>query len=541
MSGRRPRTLEDGAGRPVGRRRFLQLGGFALAGAFTRALWLPPVARAMRGESSERGPILVLLVLQGGNDGLNTVVPYRDPLYRLRRPRLAIPREAILPLAEDLALHPSLRALAPLWEAGDLAVLRGVGYPDMNLSHFRGSDIVWSASGAETTLSSGWLARWLEGRHPEFPMVTPEQPLALQQGFAAGLPLQGERGQTGIVVDNPASFQELVGRTFSGEWDDTLGGDPGDLLLRAVRAIDAASFAYAEAVQGAALRGRNRLTYPRGHLADQLATVARLIDGELGTPVFLVSQDGFDTHANQLDFHAGLLRTLAEAVAAFFADLAAMERADDVVLLTVSEFGRRVGENASRGTDHGTAAPWFAVGPSVLGGVYGAPPDLQNLDPAGNLAVSLDYRSIYAAVLGTWFGTQSTEVARVLPGGHLPLPFVTAHPANPPEDPGEPETPGDPGAPDEPGAPAVTRTEIRAVLPNPGAEGRTVVFDLVRPGAVRVSVHGADGRLLHTLAETVLPAGRHRLDLRLGDLAAGVYVLRIATEGAADTKKLVVR
>ena len=537
------------------RRHFLQLGGFALAGGLVRTPWLPTVARAVNGESAERGPILVVLVMQGGNDGLNTVVPYRDSVYYYHRPNLAVPRADVLPLTDDSGLHPALAPLTEFWDSGDLAVLRGVGYPNMNLSHFRSTDIVWSASGADRSVPPGWLARWLEGRYVGFPETLPAEPMALQQGFAAALPLQGELGVTGVVVDNPASFQALIGRTFTGEFEDSLGDDPGDDLLRRVREIDAASFAYASAVSSAAETGANRVSYPHGHIGDQLATIARLVDGDLGTPVYLASLGSFDTHAAQPSAHRNLLASFANAVNAFFRDLKAMGRADDVVLLTVSEFGRRVHENASAGTDHGTAAPWFAIGRPVLGGVYGSAPDLETLDPAGNLLVEMDYREVYASFLRTWFGTPRDEVDRVLLGDYGELPIVTSHPSNPsdpedpgdpedpddPGDPGDPEYPGDPGGPSEPLPPHITRVGIQSVSPNPGGRNRTVVFDLPAPAEVRLELFDARGRRLRTFLDASLPAGRHQQASDLGRLAEGLYFLRLVAGGETRTKKVVVR
>lgn len=529
------------------RRRFLQLGGLALAGSMARSLWLPPVARALSGTPAGREPILVLVVLQGGNDGLNTVIPYRDPAYYALRPRLAVARGTAIPCDEESALHPALAPLAELWDEGHLAVLRGVGYPSMNLSHFRGSDIVFSGSGPDETLSSGWMARWLEGRYPQFPSLPPAEPMAIQQGLAAVLPLQGERGLTGLIVDNPASFQELVGRTFTGEFPDELGHDVGDELLRRVREIDLASHVYAEVLQSAARAGRNRVAHPRGAFSDQLATVARLIDGNLGTPIYVVSLGGFDTHANQLQAHANLLRVLAEGLNAFFRDLEAMERAGDVVVLTVSEFGRRVRENASAGTDHGTAAPWLLLGQRVLGGVHGPGPDLESLDPAGNLGVALDYRSVYASLLGTWFGTPRAEVERVLAGSHEILPIVAAHPGGPadPDDPDDdpdddpnddPNGPGDPGAP-----PVIAGTTIRAVSPNPGDRHRRIVFDLARDGRVVVRLHDTQGRVLTVLADESLPRGRYEREWLLPRLASGLYFLRLESSGETRTRKIIVQ
>ena len=498
-----------------------------------RSLFWPSVAQSVTGRSRPASsPIVVLVVFQGGNDGLNTVVPYMDDLYYARRPNIAIPQRDVVTLENGVGLHPSLAPLGSLWEDGQLAVLQGVGYPQMNLSHFRGTDILFTGSDGSDVLDTGWIARWLEVENPDFPSVLPTNPFALQQGLSARLPLQGERGITGMIVDNPSSFQELVDSTFPGQFEDTLGVDPGDSLLRAVREIDAASFEYANVLQAAAGAGTNREDYTNGGLSRQLATVARLLDGGLETPFFVTSLGGFDTHANQRSRHDGLMGEFAAAVQTFFRDLTAMGRADDVVLLSVSEFGRRVDENGSGGTDHGTAAPWFLVGPRVVGGVHGTAPDLGSLDPAGNLSFGMDFRSVYASLLQTWFGAEPSLAQSILGANVEALPILQA----PLSEPGEPGDPGDPGDPAGP-----LRTKLSVPVPNPGSGSRVLRFDLAETARVQIEVFAPDGRRLASLVDETISAGRYERRIESGNLRSGVYLLRMTTGGRTYVQKLLVR
>jgi uncharacterized protein (DUF1501 family) len=403
----------------MNRRDFLVRMGTVTAGGLLLRGW-----PAWAGPGSATDRVLVMIVFQGGNDGLNTIVPYTDPAYYSHRPDLAVTEAEVFPLAGGLGLHPALDPLLPLWKAGELAVIQGVGYPDMNLSHFRGTDIVFSASGSETVLSTGWLGRWLASNHPQFPDRLPETPMALQQGLSARLPLLSEAGVAGVVVDNPSSFFKIVNRTYSGETEDSPPDTPGGDALRFVREVDSTSFEYASVIQNASERGRNRVDYPGGRLGGQLATVARLIEGNLGASVYVASLGGFDTHANQKGRHNGLLTQFARAVKAFLDDLETQGRKREVLVLTVSEFGRRVKQNGSMGTDHGTAAPWFVIGGGVEGGLYGSRPDLNDLDRAGTLRFAVDYRSVYATLLDRWWGAGSDRTRSVLHGDFPTLDFL---------------------------------------------------------------------------------------------------------------------
>ncbi len=505
------------------RREFLtRVGGFAAGSLLARSLWWPVTAKALTGQSAGNGRILVVITLQGGNDGLNTVVPYTDGLYYAARPTLAVPQPSVLTLDSDTGLHPNLSALMPHWNNGHLAVVREVGYPDMNLSHFRGTDIIFSGSDSHEVISTGWLGRWLETQYPDFPGTLPQNPMALQQGFSAQLPLQGPKGVTGVVVFDPSTFAYLVNSTYSGGLSDAVPATPGGDELSFVRGVDVASFQYANEIETASDNGTNTVPYPQTDLGNQLEIIARLIDGQLDTPVYLSAIGGFDTHAQQPGVHPQLMTELSEAIAAFLADVANLGRADDVAVLTVSEFGRRVEENGSDGTDHGTAAPWFVVGNGITGGIYGPPPALDALDPYGNLPTGVDYRSIYATLLYGWFGSNPDCVNSVLGGPHQMLGFLSEGLAADPV-----------------GDPALTR--LLAPTPNPARGTRTVRFQLAQRGPVRLEAFDVRGRRVALLAEGLREAGPHAVTWDATGVASGIYFLRLEAAGERHTQKALVR
>lgn len=503
------------------RRQFLTRMSGALSGSLLgKSIWWPLTREALAGTSSTQDRIMVMIVLQGGNDGLNTVIPTTDPLYYSKRPTLAVPQAQALGVGPGVGLHPNLAPLMDLWNGGRMSIIRDVGYNDMNLSHFRATDIMFSGSSSTGVIQTGWLGRWLEANNPTFPAVLPPDPLALQQGLSAGLLLQGERGVTGVVVNDPGSFHWLVNSNYNGPFNDAPPATRGGGELDFVRQIDRASFEYANAIEAAASSGTNKVPYPvNNDLGDQLSVVARLIDGGMSTPVYVTSLDGFDTHAYQLNSHPELLSQLADSVAAFVADLRAMGRFQDVLIMTVSEFGRRVDENGQDGTDHGTSAPWFLISDGIDGGVYGGAPDLATLDDNGNIATQFDYRSIYSSILTGWFGTDPAVTATVLQGSFPMLPFMTQV-----------------GVPEFGGAP---RTRLLPPTPNPGRGPRTIRFDLARASRARVSVFDVTGRMVALVAEGAWPAGSNEIRWEGAGVAPGLYFISLETEGQRQTQKLI--
>ncbi len=389
------------------------------AGMLMPAIFSRGVASAMtladEGHSFARqatNNTLIVVQLAGGNDGLNTVIPFTDSLYKQLRPTLAIPDNQVLPLDTRLALHPGLQALKPFWDAGHLAIVEGVSYPNSSLSHFQAMDI-WQTLDMNGDGSQGWLGKLVAGLvdqegHP-FKALDAQTTTALAlQSISAQVPTLANPKTYALIPDpidpdhGNARLQALMKL-----YQSYPGTSPYAALLDAT-AMNAqagsTSLRQADAVYKPAV------TYPSNSFADGLKILAEAIVQDLGLRVGYVMLGGFDTHANQLDTHANLMTTLANGLAAFYNDLNAHGKADNVLVMTWSEFGRRVEENGSLGTDHGTAAPMFVLGNGINRGIFGEPPSLSNLDVNGNLKYTVDFRSVYATVLDRWMGASSEAV-----------------------------------------------------------------------------------------------------------------------------------
>lgn len=361
------------------------------------------------GKAGSKDTLLVVVELTGGNDGLNTVVPFKDPEYARLRPTLKLPTDQLKKVNDELGLHPSLTGFAELLEAGHLAIVQGVGYPNPSQSHFRSMDI-WQAGSTEPTLTEGWLGRALK----HLPSGT--QSFHLKQANQSS-PLAFEGAP--MRVPSIASLQEFQLQTAASSGADRREqqkfiesavqptGATGllDFVSRTASNTYASSRRLAEVAQNY----QPKVAYPETPLAGRLRLAAQLIDAGLGGRIFYVSIDGFDTHATQAPTHANLLATLSGAITAFFKDLKARGQADRVLVMTFSEFGRRVKENGSRGTDHGSGSQMFLIGGRVKAGVVGAHPSLTNV-PDGNLSFHTDFRQVYAAILDRWLGVPSREV-----------------------------------------------------------------------------------------------------------------------------------
>ena len=373
------------------------------------------------------GSILVVLQMAGGNDGLNTVVPFANDHYRSARPKLALPANQLLKLNDEIGFHPALSGMKHLFDSGNLSVIQGVGYPNPNRSHFRSTEIWQTASDADRAEKYGWLGRYFDnacsGADPTVGINVGRQ---VPQAFAS-------RSPKGVSVDNPKNFRfrhadaalggdsemmEGTERDDDGEQNSggsiaalggpvNAGGSVHDFLERT--ALDAQISS--EQIRAISDRVENRATYPGSQLGNSLKLVARLIGGGLPTRVFYVSQGGYDTHTNQSGAHERLLRDLGDSVKAFTDDLKAQGNFERVLVMTFSEFGRRVAENANGGTDHGAAAPMFVIGNKVKAGLLGKYPSLAPADLfQGDLKYTVDFRTIYAGVLEDWLKTKSEPV-----------------------------------------------------------------------------------------------------------------------------------
>ncbi len=388
--------------------------GMMMPAIFSRGI---ASARAMSLEGSRFAQAasdrtLIVVQMAGGNDGLNTVIPYTDPLYHQMRPTLAIPDSQVLTLDSRLGLHPSLKALQPLWEQGHMAIVEGVGYPNQSLSHFQAMDI-WQTLDLSGNGTEGWLGKLVSGwvdqdGHPF---------KALDVGVQTAQALQS------ISTPVPTVASVNAYRVYPDPADRDAGNARMQALMKLYSSYPKTS-PYAALLDTTALNAQDgssqlrqadatynpAVTYPTNSFAAGLKILAEAIVQGLGLRVGYVTLGGFDTHANQQTTHATLMQTLAESLSAFYNDLNAHGKADSVVVMTWSEFGRRVEENGSLGTDHGTAAPMFVLGKPINKGVYGEPPSLSSLDSNGNLKYTVDFRSVYATVLDRWLGASSKDV-----------------------------------------------------------------------------------------------------------------------------------
>lgn len=399
------------------RRKFLLASGVtgaaALAGGAT-VLGLRELHAAGATDPLPPGQgILVLLTLYGGNDGLNTLVPAADPAYQKARPDLAYQAHEVLDLGDGLGLNPAMTAMHGLWQGGKLAIVRGVGYPQPNHSHFVSMDIWQTASPTEPG-TSGWLGRWLDTQ-PD------DQLRALRAVSLGGVlpPLLAGAKTAGSAL--PLGRFSLPSGA-SGEALKALGAaSPQDCPNAAYAARDTADLLTVSTAFGPTLTTKaKKASAGTSALAQQLDIVASCIESSVPTRVYAVSLGGFDTHAAEKGTQSALLKQVSDAIGAFQQRIAASARAKDVVLVAYSEFGRRVAANANDGTDHGTAGPVFVVGESVHGGFIGEQPSLTDLDN-GDLKFHTDFRSVYATVLQRVLGA---EPASVLGGSFPTLSFV---------------------------------------------------------------------------------------------------------------------
>ena len=386
------------------RRSFLRASGVVGAAAALAGLGKvgldAVLARAATDPLPTGTPILLLVTLYGGNDGLNTLVPYADPAYHAARPGLAYQPDQVLRLDDRFGLNPGLTATAAEFAAGRLAIVRGVGYPRPDRSHFRSMDI-WQTGSPSEPITSGWVGRWLDSAGGD-PL------LALTIGETLPPVLVGNRSSAGALTATDRAPSRVVENTLAA----LAAGDPAD--PPAAQWVRASYTAYGKVRALASAGESGTTTQARGEdLADQLAVVARCIRAGAPTRVYAVSLTGFDTHADELADQAALLTELDRGLAGFREAVAGHERGGDVVTLVYSEFGRRVAANGSDGTDHGTAGIVLLHGNRVAGGLHGEQPSLTDLVD-GDLKVTTDFRSIYADVLT---GVLQTEPARILPAG----------------------------------------------------------------------------------------------------------------------------
>lgn len=488
---------------------------------------------AFLGSTIPNDHILVMIFLNGGNDGLNTVVPL-DQMSKLAnvRSNVMLPDASLHKITDkQIGLHPSLGGFKTLYDEGKLRIIQSVGYPQPNFSHFRSTDIWVSGSDANTYFNSGWTGRFLEKNFPGYPGGYPNpenpDPLALQIGTNLPLLFQGNGAQMAFNLSSPDIFNINVNQT-----NDPAPATPAGEELTFVRTVTGQINNYAQSILSAYIKGNNQYGgYPApgvNYLADTLKAVARLIKGGMKTRVYLLSLYGFDTHADQVvagsttqGTHANLMKLLNDGVFSFQRDLEVMGLADKVMGMTFSEFGRRIISNASTGTDHGAAAPLFLFGKKVIGGVSGTNPIIPaNANENDNLPMQFDFRSVYASVLRQWFCMDQATTDDILVKNFQSIPVINNVCSTNILDPDDP----------------ASRVHI-SLYPNPMVYD-TQVAATIPGGRVMLQLFDPLGRAIESLDAGYLQAGTYNWRLENKNYPVGNYYVRVQCDGASHVELL---
>ena len=491
-----------------------------------RGMMMPTAFAGMNGDSDR---VLVLIQLNGGNDGLNTIIPLEsyDNLANLRS-NIMLPESSLIPITGDNAFHPSFSGMADLFGNAKLNVIQNVGYPNQNRSHFRSSDIWSSGSAADEYLNTGWMGRYFENRFAGYPQGFPNDdcpdPFALTIGAVVSETCQGISGNYSVAVGNPNDLFDLPEGTGGNYDPNSCYGKQLDFVRITIKQTNA----YADRITAAYNGGTNQATYPDDNrLGNQLKTVASLIKGGLQTRVYIVSQGGYDTHANQTESndpavgqHSELLEELSSAVAAFQKDIELMGLEKRVVGMTFSEFGRQIRSNDGIGTDHGDAAPLIVFGNCVNPGIIGDNPEIPTeVQVQTGLPMQYDFRSIYGSLLMDWFEVPESEVKEILYEDFQYMPILKNCDAV------------------DTYEPPAKELEI-SLFPNPCAEWTTIKFSSEAEW-VKVSLFDSRGQQLRVISNKKFTAGNHELRIEAKDLAAGNYFIHVKTEKQVKTKSLI--
>jgi len=417
----------------------LTINGFGMNALTGNSPLIKSIQKTMALETDK---ILVIIYLNGGNDGLNTVIPIEHySAYNNLRNNIAIPENEILRLSgnPETGFHPAMTGMRDMYNEGKLAIVHSVSYPNPNQSHPRSTEIYMTGVESNQFSSSGWAGRFLESNFSGYPTGYPnasmKDPLALQIGYINSPALFGSTAPMNLSINDPATFYQIIGNVGSVNSVDLPCCDAGD-LVKFVRDQQILSLGYSAELKQAAEAGTNLAAYPTvtpegtTSLAEQLKIVARLIDGGSQTKIYYVEMGGFDTHSTQVDpyvttegTHKNLLKHMSDSIAAFQNDLKLHGKEDKVIGMTFSDFGRRATSNASKGTDHGVAAPMFVFGTGVKRQIVGTNPDLVNdLLPSSppeweknrDIKMQVDFRRIYGDIMNDWFGNNRSATDTVL-------------------------------------------------------------------------------------------------------------------------------
>lgn len=503
------------------------VGSLMLNGTPVSAFHHSPILQAL--SQQENGRVLVLVQLNGGNDALNMVVPYEIDEYYVQRPTIAIPKGSVINLENDHGLHPAMTSLGNLWNDNKFGTVLNTGYSRSTRSHFAGT-VNWATGSGEilgedndVNFTSGiwgrYAAKVIDGLNG--PLT---HPMAIRIGGPVSL-FQSEYGNLGVSLGDSQFIEEIARRGLFDAGDTRLDpyafGDP----VRYVRSVANAALSYVSSIQNAANAGSNLAgNYPNG-LGQNMAAAARLIRGGLGSRIISVSIGGFDTHSNQGQVegrHANLLQTLSDSIGAFMEDMAADGLDEKVLLMTFSEFGRTLGENGSRGTDHGAGGSLMFAGKGVKRGVYGQQSDLVSQLYGGDAAPLTDGRSVTASILQDWFGLPASEVDDLMGASFPRIDFIESKIRVSNETEGVPES-----------------FELKQNYPNPFNPTTNIDYSLREPGSVSLKVYTVDGKLVRTLVDGHHAAGQHVAAFDAGNLPSGTYMYVLSTPSGTQTRKMV--
>ena len=508
------------------RRQFLKTTTAAAAtpifvnGIAVSALANSSLFSSINGESDR---VLVLIQLNGGNDGLNTFIPldYYDNLANLRS-NVLIPENNLLTFEDTIGLHPNMTGIKNVYENAQMSVIQSVGYPQQNRSHFRSTDIWTSGSSSSEFVNTGWLGRYFDEQYANYPEEYPNEdcpdPFAITVGSQVSQTCQGLGGNFSIAINDPTNLNPLA-TGGSDDVPDTLYGMELEFLRQTIEQTNA----YGDSVTAAADLGVNMVDYPADNaLAQKLKNVALMISGGLQTKVYIVSIGGFDTHANQVEIndptigeHATLLSSLSQAIEVFQADLNAQDLDQRVIGMTFSEFGRRIRSNASFGTDHGDAAPMILFGSCVNPGIVGDNPVIGTEDQVGietGVPMQFDFRDIYGSILMDWFEIEETMVQNLLYNDFNYMPIL------------------EPCLETNTGNLSFSKAGLNLkASPNPVLSETLISFDSANE-LVALTVANANGQVIETLINKTLQAGEHQITFDASHLAAGNYYVNLRME-----------
>jgi uncharacterized protein (DUF1501 family) len=474
--------------------------------------------------------VLVVIQLNGGNDGLNTVVPVNQySNYSRARTNIALAEDKLIkiPQSELIGLHPSLKNLGVLMKDGKGSIIQDVGYPNPNFSHFRATDIWHTASNSNEVLESGWAGRLLALEHPNYPEGYPSSkypdPLSIQIGSVVSTALQGPLYSMGMSISDTSNFYNLI-ENANEPVPNTLAGKE----LEYLRQVTKQTNKYSESIKSAALKVSLQKEYPNLSLASQLKIVARLIAGGLKTKIYYVRLGGFDTHSSQTaatdtstGTHANLMAHLGDSIKAFQDDLKFLGVADKVLGMTYSEFGRRIKSNASLGTDHGAAAPMFFFGEKINPAYFGKPtPISANVGNNDNIPMQYDFRTVYASIMKYWFCSNATDLKSVLFQDFETIPLAVGSVC---------------------GYVTSTDTELTQsrlkVFPNPFDQILKIGF-LSKAGENHFQVFDMKG--LEVIPEIMeeRTSGDHLIEINLSHLQSGIYFVKFRNDGYQEVKRI---